>query len=47
MATEFDYAQLDAITGGDAEFEKEVLKLVDAMTEEKKKKTKEKTRAKK
>lgn len=25
MATEFDYAQLDAITGGDAEFEKEVL----------------------
>lgn len=25
MATEFDYAQLDAITGGDTEFEKEVL----------------------
>jgi HPt (histidine-containing phosphotransfer) domain-containing protein len=25
MATEFDYGQLDAITGGDAEFEREVL----------------------
>jgi len=25
MATEFDYAQLEAITGGDAEFEREVL----------------------
>jgi HPt (histidine-containing phosphotransfer) domain-containing protein len=25
MATEFDYAQLDAITGGDKEFEREVL----------------------
>ncbi len=25
MATEFDYAQLDAITGGDVEFEQEVL----------------------
>ena len=25
MATEFDYAQLDAISGGDAGFEKEVL----------------------
>jgi HPt (histidine-containing phosphotransfer) domain-containing protein len=25
MATEFDYAQLDAITGGDTEFEREVL----------------------
>ena len=25
MATEFDFAQLDAITGGDTEFEREVL----------------------
>jgi len=25
MATEFDYGQLDAITGGDAEFEVEIL----------------------
>ena len=25
MAIDFDYAQLDAITGGDAEFEREVL----------------------
>jgi len=25
MATEFDYGQLDAITGGDAEFEREIL----------------------
>ncbi len=25
MASEFDFAQLDAITGGDAEFEQEVL----------------------
>lgn len=25
MATEFDYGQLDAITGGDVEFEREVL----------------------
>ena len=25
MATEFDYAQLDAICGGDAEFEREVI----------------------
>jgi HPt (histidine-containing phosphotransfer) domain-containing protein len=25
MATEFDYGQLDAITGGDADFEREVL----------------------
>jgi HPt (histidine-containing phosphotransfer) domain-containing protein len=25
MATEFDYAQLDSISGGDAEFEREVL----------------------
>jgi HPt (histidine-containing phosphotransfer) domain-containing protein len=25
MATEFDYGQLDAITGGDMEFEREVL----------------------
>ena len=25
MATEFDYVQLDAITGGDVEFEREVL----------------------
>jgi len=25
MATDFDYSQLDAITGGDAEFEREII----------------------